>query len=404
MPQEINHNPRVLGERLVMARKAAGKTQEDAASLLGVSRPTYIAIEKGTRPTQPDELVRLAAFFQRSVHELVRPGAPIALEPHLRGVIDPDHSDATELFEAVEYLQRFAEDYKELERLLDAPLHANYPPEVRLPTRGDLRQFAEDVASNERNRLQLGDQPIPDLRKVLESEVGVRVFYGKLPAAIAGMYAYVPELGYCTLINIAHPPERRRASLGHEYAHFLIDRHKPGVDYLSQGGRKPANERFAEAFSLAFLVPQIGLRRQFNDILHHTGDFRVADLVRLSIFYYVSVQAMALRLEHLSLIGKGWWDYLKEAGFRPNSAKEELRVEQDATESFKPYPERYEFLAVHAFERELISEGQLARFLRCDRVDARRIVEECLTRIETENGVARPIQLPFEKSLLTDAR
>ena len=33
--------------------------------------------------------------------------------------------------------------------------------------------------------------------------------------------------------------------------------------------------------------------------------------------YFVSAQAAVLRLEQLGLIGKGWWDHLSEAGFRP---------------------------------------------------------------------------------------
>ena len=42
-------------------------------------------------------------------------------------------------------------------------------------------------------------------------------------------------------------------------------------------------------------------------------------------------------------------------------------------------PERYKALAVYAYEQEKISEGQLARFLDCDRVTAREIVQEYLT-------------------------
>ena len=85
---ESSLDPKALAERIAAARKAAGKTQEDAAALLGLSRPTYIAIEKGLRPVQPQELVKLAAFFGRTVNELVRSSEPVALEPHLRAAVD----------------------------------------------------------------------------------------------------------------------------------------------------------------------------------------------------------------------------------------------------------------------------------------------------------------------------
>ena len=50
---EVNHiDPKLLGQRLVEARKARGVTQEDAAKHLECSRPILIAIEKGTRPAK----------------------------------------------------------------------------------------------------------------------------------------------------------------------------------------------------------------------------------------------------------------------------------------------------------------------------------------------------------------
>jgi len=397
-------DPKALADRIAAARKAAGKTQEDAAALLGLSRPTYIAIEKGLRPVQPQELVKLAAFFGRTVNELVRSSEPVALEPHLRAAVDQSRPDTPKLLAAISELERFVDDYHELERLLNAPLVSNPPPEVQLQTRGSIADFAEDIAVRERDRLQLGDQPILNLRRILEQEVGVRVFFGRLPSWIAGMYAYASELGYCVFINKSHPPERQRMSMAHEYAHFLVDRHRPGIDYLERHTRKPANERFAEGFALAFLMPRASVRRYFNDIANTTGDFRVADLVRLTHYYFVSAQAAVLRLEQLGLTGKGWWDHLSEAGFRPSAAKHDLNLHAPTSESRNEYPERYLFLAVQAYQRDVISEGQLARFLRTDRVTARAIVESCLIRRETQaDGGDQVVEMPFERSLLANA-
>ena len=402
---ESSLDPKALAERVAAARKAAGKTQEDAAALLGVSRPTYIAIEKGLRPVQPQELVKLAAFFGRTVNELVRRREPVALEPHLRAAVDQSRPETPELFAAITEFERFAEDYRELETLLNAPLVSNPPPQVQLPSRGSVTDFSEDIAARERDRLQLGDQPILSLRRVLEQEVGVRVFFGRLPSWIAGMYAYGSELGYCIFINKKHPPERQRMSMAHEYAHFLIDRYRPGIDYLERHTRKPANERFAEAFALAFLMPGVSLRRYVNDIVNTTGDFRVADLVRLTQYYFVSAQAAVLRLEQLGLIGKGWWGHLAGVGFRPHAAKHDLNRQAQSSEPQGDYSERYMFLAVQAFQQHVISEGQLARFLRTDRVTARGIVESCLIRRETQSdGVDQVVEMPFERSLLANAQ
>jgi Zn-dependent peptidase ImmA (M78 family) len=219
------------------------------------------------------------------------------------------------------------------------------------------------------------------------------------------MYAFVAELGYCIYVNQKHPIERRRATLAHEYGHFLCDRHTPGIDYLERSGRKPANERFAEAFGLSFLMPAAGIRRQFHEITASTGNFRVSDLCRLSNFYFVSVQALTLRLENLGLIDRGTWDMLVEKGFKPRLTAQDLGLRAPGTEFDERYPERYRFLAVRAYEAARISEGQLCKFLRCDPVSARGIVAECSSRSYVdESGETRFGRMPFELSLLEPRR
>lgn len=286
---------------------------------------------------------------------------------------------------------------------MGAPPRFNYPPEVTLSARLDPVEFAEGEAQRERQRLGLGDQPVINLRATLEWDVGLRIYYGELPAAVAGMYAYTADLGCCILVNRKHPPERRRVSMLHEYGHLLVDRFKPGIDYLTKPGRKPLNERFAEAFALSFLMPASSVRQRFHDIVTSTNDFQVADLRRLSHFYFVSVEAMALRLEQLGLIAKGSWHFLKESKFAPKQASELLGLRPQPVND-QPFPERYQFLAVSAYERGEIGESNLAHYLRCDIVTAREIVANTLTSRELveSTGEERDVRLEFQKSLLTE--
>src|SRR5437870_5361009 len=180
-------DPRILGQRIVEARKARGKTQEEVADFLECSRPTYIAIEKGDRAAKAHEIIKLASFLGRKVHELVRPTEPVvALQPHLRAVAEKmKGADEEALNRAIDELQRLAEDYRDLEKLMNAPLRFNYPPAVTLNARIDAAQLAETVALQERQRLGLGDQPVIRLRSTLEWDVGLRIFYWDLPSPIA---------------------------------------------------------------------------------------------------------------------------------------------------------------------------------------------------------------------------
>src|SRR5487761_29921 len=363
MPQLDMIDPRILGQRIAEARQARGKTQDEVAEFLACSRPTYIAVESGERPATSDQIVKLAGFFGRTIHDLVRPSEPIVdLQPHLRAVAEKmKGGDEEALHKAIDELQRLAEDYRELERIMNAPLRFNYPPEIALNARLNPAEFADAEAQRERQRLGLGDQPIINLRAMLEWNVGLRIFYADLPSAIAGMYAYTADLGCCILVNRKHPPERRRVSMLHEYGHLLVDRFKPGIDYLAMPGRKPVNERFAEAFALSFLMPATSVRQRFHDIVTSTNDFQVADLRRLSHFYFVSVEAMALRLEQLALITKGSWQFLKESKFAPKQAAEMLGLRAQPVND-QPFPERYRFLAVSAYDRGEIGDSNLAHY------------------------------------------
>ena len=404
-------DPRVLGQRISEARKARGKTQEEVAEFLGYSRPTYIAIEKGERTAKPDEIIKLASFFGRKVNELVRPGEPVTdLQPHLRAVADKMKTGdqfQTHLNTAIDQLQALAEDYLELEKLMSSPHRPSYPPEVVLNLKLDPAEQAEVVANQERNRLGLGDQPVIELRSTLEWDVGLRIFYTTdLPSSIAGMYAYSAELGACILINRNHPPERRRVSMLHEYGHFLLstDRYKPGIDYLTMPGRKPGNERFAEAFALCFLMPATSVRQKFHDIVATNGDFQVADLCRMKHFYFVSLEAMTLRVEQLGLIPRGTWDSLKESKFAPRKAEAMLGLPSHPVAD-EIVPERYKYLAVHAYERGKLGDSDLAHYLRCDIATARETVDRTLTSREVEpSGEERAVTMNFDRSLLGDTR
>jgi Zn-dependent peptidase ImmA (M78 family) len=208
------------------------------------------------------------------------------------------------------------------------------------------------------------------------------------------------------LINRNHPPERRRISMLHEYGHFLpsADRYKPGIDYLAMPGRKPANERFAEAFALCLLMPATSVRQKFHDIVATAGDFQVADLCRMKQFYFVSLEAMTLRVEQLGLIAKGTWDRLKESRFAPRKAEGPLDLSSPPLAE-DVVPKQYKNLAVHAYERGLLGDSDLAHYLRCDIATARETVTRTLTSREVEpSGEEKTFRMPFDTSLLGGPR
>ena len=70
----------------------------------------------------------------------------------------------------------------------------------------------------------------------------------------------------------------------------------------------------------------------------------------------------------------------------------------------QPFPERYQFLAVSAYERGDIGDSDLSHYLRCDIVTAREILSRTRSSREVVEGTGeeRDVQLEFGKSLLTE--
>ena len=371
-------DPKVLGRRLQDARKTRDLTQQQVANALAVARTTVTALEKGDRFIRPEELIQMARLYGRSINEFVGRQEPVAdfAVQFRTAVLAPNRTnDEEELAHATRDFERLCEDYLYLENLNGLVVWRQYPPQYQI---GGIapESSAEDVATAERNRLALGDGPVLNLREILENDVGIRVFYMHSPSSVAGMFVYTDELGGCVAINSGHPEDRRRWSMAHEYGHFLTNRYRSEITWLGGYERVPPSERFADAFAGAFLMPASGLRRRFNETKRTSGGkVTTADICRLANFYFVSMVAMVLRLEDLRLLPRGTWDRLSDRGFRVGEAQTHLGLNLPPHD-YRQLPTRYRLLAVQAYEEEKLTEGELARLLRMDRVAARRIVFE----------------------------
>ncbi len=170
MAQPDKINPRILGQRIAAARKARGNTPEEAAELLQCSRPRYIAIEKGERQAKSDEIIKLAAFLGRKVHELVRPTEPILdVHPDLRAVAEKMVAANDEaLNAAINELRRLTEDYRDLEDL--APRGAAEPLDFAAQPIGGF-PFPERYKSLAVAAYQRGDIGDSDLAYYLRCDI-----------------------------------------------------------------------------------------------------------------------------------------------------------------------------------------------------------------------------------------
>jgi Zn-dependent peptidase ImmA (M78 family)/DNA-binding XRE family transcriptional regulator len=369
-----NIDMRRLGELLQQARNQCGMTQEAAAKVINAARTTMVAIEKGERRLKPTELIKLARAYGRQVSDFVRPRPVVQpFEIQFRAAYRRNEVEESQIEPVIVRLTELCRNYLELEEIMDAPLPRNYPREYEVSGM-PIERAAEGIAVEERQRLGLGDGPIPLLRDILEQSVGLRIFYLEMPPKYSEIYSFDEQLGGCMAINANHPEERRRWSLAHGYLHFLAHRRKPVVDFEGQYQRIPESERLAEAFPKYFLMPTSGLLRRFNDMYRTHSKFTPTNLFTLAHYYGVSVEALVYRLEEIGLLPSGTWDRLRDRGLKVRKVQQELGLEE-IPQRTDMIPIHYQHLAIEALDQGLITEGRFADFLRVDRLEARRIAE-----------------------------
>ncbi|NEN93318.1 MAG: ImmA/IrrE family metallo-endopeptidase [Okeania sp. SIO3H1] len=366
---------RNLGERLRDLRNKCGMTQESAAKVINAARTTMVAIEKGERRLKATELIKLARAYGYSVSDFVRERPVVQPFPvQFRKAYRQNEVEKSQIESFIQELEKFCQNYLELEEIMNAPLPQNYPREYEVSGM-PIERTAEAIALEERQRLGLGDGPIPLLRDTLEQTVGLRIFYLKMPSKYSEMYTYDEKLGGCMAINANHPEERRRWSLAYGYLHFLAHRLTSVVGSIERPYQKmPESEQLAEAFPKYFLMPTSGLLKRFNNIcrVNKNQHFTPTNLFILAHTYGVSVEALTYRLEEMELLPSGTWERLHYSGLIVRKVQEELGLEA-IPQRTNITPIHYQHLAIEALDLGLITEGRFANFLNVDRLEARRI-------------------------------
>ncbi len=371
-----------LGRRIAAQRKRRGVRQAELAAQLGLARTTVVAIEKGQRRPSDSELVAIARALSVPLNELIREHFVSGdVAPRFR--IGPGKGPATtEVAQAVDQVVSLARRFVELERLLGmtrvaTPLESLHAFRVETGAEVDPRVSGEEAALTVRNLIGFGDGPALDLEDRLATAAGLRIFHPELPTKVAGFFFWSEELGACVALNRHHPAERRRWTLAHELGHFLRDREKGEVLELTPARRGDPSEVFAEAFTASFLLPGSGVSRSFSQRRRdNAGRFTPADIVNLAHGYGVSFQAMTLRLEELALLRPGTYQRITGGGLKVGEAERAAGIVRPTSREPSLLPERYVLLALTAYEKELLSEGELAMYLQCDRVAARRLHQQ----------------------------
>ena len=175
------------------------------------------------------------------------------------------------------------------------------------------------------------------------------------------------------LLNAKHPWERRALTAAHETGHFMCNRSTVDLVEVDENATN-AEERYANAFSYAFVMPAAAVRKKFQEILETDKRFTPRHLILMAHAFHVSAEAMCRHMERLELLPRGSYDSMRERGFNREFVRGVLGDLAPSAET-PPQNVRLAQLVSSAYRRSLVSEGQLAAMFGMDRVEIRQLID-----------------------------
>ena len=282
--------------RLALARRRKGWKRSELARRAGLQARTITAYELGERVPPSDSLHAMATalaypidfFFRGPVETLRDEGVSFRALTKMTATQRDRALAAGEL--ALELSDWTATRFQ---------LPEPHVPDLRLESN------PESAAMALRASWGLGDRPLPNLIRLLESK-GVRVFsLAEKDRSLDGFSFWRGGEPFIFL-NTQKSAERSRFDACHELAHLVLHRHGAvvGIDM----------EREAMAFASSFLMPKSSV------IIHAPQPPSIPTLLAAKRWWGVSLAAIIRRMYDLDLISR--WYYramyiqLQKSGYR----------------------------------------------------------------------------------------
>lgn len=379
-----------IGKRLRLAREGAKFTQQEAAEAVKIARTTLAVVELGQRRARLDELQKLATLYKTSANAILRREAVhLDMVPRFRKLAD---SGDKAIEDAARLLNDLVRAEVELEDALGIERVRNYPPERPLLP-GDVRTQAEQDSQDLRDWLGLGAAPVLDVLSLLDLQLGIRVYLRRLDSKVSGLFAFDENVGACILLNANHSVERIAQSGAHELGHFVSTRRQTEI-LTMQEKFLSREERYANAFARCFIAPARVVRQRFAELTAGQSHLTCRHVILLASATGLSREALVRRLEELSLVKQGTWDWFEtNGGITDQQAREVLgelpNREPIIAQAQGLVPPRLSLLAGEAWRRDLYSEGQLARLLNLNRLELRELLDSVQTEESEANELSR---------------
>ncbi|WEZ69914.1 ImmA/IrrE family metallo-endopeptidase [Bacillus altitudinis] len=228
-----------------------------------------------------------------------------------------------------------------------------------------LIAVAKSRSNEVRNSMGLGDEPIYNIFKLLESE-GIFLFKRPFKGKASAMFMKSKD-AHLVIINSNKTLGHQIFSAAHELSHYLYDSHiMGGVCAVNKFNQDLEIEKAADLFASHFLMPEEGILKY---VIKRTDggskNLKYTDIIYLQQHFNVSWSAMLNRVYNLGHISKEEYDFykstikIKTEALRHGYPTEIYEID-DKMYNSQLYIEK----AMRAFENDEISEKKLEEFLK----------------------------------------
>ncbi len=327
-----------IGERLKVARYAAGLSQRDLAEAAGVSAMAVSKYERDLDTPSSGVLIRLAqALDVRTGYFLRAVTITVSAPAYRRRRSLPRKQERAIIAQIQEWLERY----------LDGESLFGGPPEFELPSTLDRRatslDTAERVAIDLRQGWNLGLAPIESLMEVLEDR-GIKVGLIEGREDFDSLAFWVDDAIPVIVVKRDVPGDRQRFNLAHELGHLVLE---------ITGGAD--GEAAAYRFAGAFLVPEPVARFELGDRRRTLG---LHELHLLKHKYGLSMQAWVYRAKDLGILSEPaaarLFREFRQQGWRREEPGDQIPPEE---------PGRLKRLVLRAMAEDLVSRSRVAELL-----------------------------------------
>ena len=272
----------MLGQRLRMARLAAGLTLDGLAARLDrpITKQALSKYERGVSEPPLSRIEELAAVLNVNVSTLLEESAIEIRWVAYRKLARLSRSRQERITAAA--AQRLEGEIR-LRALFHLGERLNLPGPIDVQRLGDC----DYAAATLRMRWNLGDRPVDSLIELIEDH-GTAVLARYEEWGFDGLSGWANQTPVIVL-NAAVPKDRLRLNAAHEVGHLV----------MKSTGDAQQDEQFAFRFAASFLVPGEAARQELGT---HRRSLNMEELGLLKQRWGISMQAWIRRARDLEVI------------------------------------------------------------------------------------------------------